>query len=401
MHQVFIGRQPIYDRNLELYAYELLFRRNDTANLAGDLDDDLATAQVVINAFLEFGLDQIVGQHPAFINLPRKFIVGDIPLPFSKDQVVLEILEDVEVDHQVITAVKKLRADGYTVALDDFVYHSSLRPLVETSQIVKMDLLALPRGAIREHVAELRKFPIKLLAEKVETPEDFDFAQELGFDYFQGYFFCRPKVISGNSLPANRLSILRLLAKLQEPHVNIAELAEIVSHDVAISYKLMRSLNSALYQLSKPIDSIHRAIVYLGLQNVKNWVSLIAMADIPDKPQELMVVALTRAKMCEQLSKMTGLPKETHFTVGLFSALDAMMDAPLERIVKALPLSEEIKQALLHQEGPAGEALHCTLAYERGQWEEIRCPEPETGFLTQAYLEAIRWADEVTSKIQA
>ncbi len=395
MHEIYIGRQPIYDNKLELFAYELLYRPNNVHNAAGDVDHDRATTQVVLNTFLGFGLEQLVGQKRAFINLPRTFVVGDLPLPLTKELVVLEILEDIEVDNALVNAVRKLSADGYHIALDDFIYHHDLRPLIEASKIVKIDFLALSRDTIREHVAALRCYDIKLLAEKVETYEDFDFARGLGFDYFQGYFFCRPKIISGNSIPTNKLAILRLLTKLQDPDIKIKPLAELISQDISLSYKLMRSLNSAYYALPKPIESIHHAIVYLGLEQIKRWVSLITLSSIHDKPSQLMVVAITRAKMCELLGEKRGENKESCFTVGLFSVLDALMDTTMEKALANLPLAAEIKGALLKREGSMGRTLDCVLTYEEGRWDDLDFPNTPPETLTETYLDAVAWADQV------
>ena len=396
MHEIFIGRQPIFNRKLELIAYELLYRANSTHNAAGVIDHDHATTQVVINAFLDFGLEQLVGEKQAFINLPRSFIVGDNPLPFTKEHVVLEILEGMDIDEPFLNAVRKLRAEGYKIALDDFIYHPDLQPLVRLSSIVKIDFVALTRDVIQEHVAALQEYKVGLLAEKIETHEDFEFAKELGFDYFQGYFLCKPKIVSGRSLSSNRLAILRLMCELLDPNKKIEELAELVSQDVALSFKLLRSLNSSLYALPKRIDSIQHAIVYLGMQQIKQWASLIAFANIAEKPSQLMVVALTRGKMCELIGKALGEKNNTSlFTVGMFSLLDALMDSKLENILVELPLANEVKAAILNQEGTMGHILHAVLAYERGSWEDMNFPPSEATNFTDAYLQAVAWTDQV------
>ena len=400
MQDIYIGRQPIFNQKMELVAYELLYRANSTRNAAGDIDHDHATTQVVINAFLDFGLEQLVGEKRAFINLPRSFIVGDKPLPFPKERVVLEILEGMKIDEAFLNAVRKLRAEGYELALDDFIYHPNLRALVSLSKIVKIDFVALPRDQIQEHVTALREYQVELLAEKIETHEDFEFAKELGFHYFQGYFLCKPNIVSGRSLPSNRLAILRLLCELLDPNKQIAELADLVSQDVALSYKLLRSLNSSLYALPKRIDSIHHAIVYLGMQQIKQWASLIVLANIADKPSQLMVMALTRGKMCELMGETLGEKNKTGlFTVGMFSLLDALMDTQLENILVELPLATEIKAAILNREGTMGRILHAVLAYERGNWEEMDFPPSESAKFTEAYLQAVAWTDQVYQNI--
>ena len=400
MQDIYIGRQPIFNRKLDLVAYELLYRANSVQNAAGLIDHDLATTQVVINTFLEFGLEELVGKKLAFINLPRNFIVRDKPLPFPKNQVVLEILEDIEINEDFINSVRKLRTEGYTIALDDFNYHPDLQSLVKLSKIVKIDFTALSREQIQTHVAALQEHKVELVAEKIETYDDFEFAKELGFDYFQGYFLCRPHIVSGRSLPSNRLAILRLLCELLDPNLRIAELADLVSQDVALSFKLLRSLNSPFYALPKRIDSIQHAIVYLGMKQIKHWVSLIVLANIDDKPSQLMVVALTRGKMCELIGGAVGESNnEGLFTVGLFSLLDALMDINLENVLVELPLAPEVKSAILNHAGSMGHILHAVLAYEQGHWDEIDFPSLEAAQITEAYMQAVAWTDEVYQTI--
>ncbi len=398
MLDVFVGRQPIYDRRLNVVAYELLFRSGEQ-NQAGVLDGDRATSQVVLNTFLEIGLDTIVGRKRAFFNLTRDFILQDYSQVFPADRVVMEVLEDVRVDDELITAVRNLSARGYTIALDDFIYHDSLRPLVEIADIIKVDILALDRPTLKAHVDLLRQYDVKLLAEKVETRDDFDHCKALGFDYFQGYFFCKPEVIKGHRVP-NRLLTLQLLAKLQDPETDFGEMEEIVSRDVALSYKLLRMINSAFYGLPRQVDSIHQALLMLGTKFISSWVSLIILADLDGKPDELMRTAMVRAKMCELLAQASGRrSKERFFTVGLFSALDALMDSPMDEILQSLPLSDDVKAALLRQEGDLGEALRCTLAYERANWQEVHCPGLARHAITDAYLQALTWATEAGNSL--
>jgi EAL and modified HD-GYP domain-containing signal transduction protein len=400
MQDIYIGRQPIFDRNLDLFAYELLYRANQTDNVANVVDDDRATTQVVLNAFLDFGLEELVGKKLAFINLPRNFIVGDKPLPLPKDQVVLEILEGIEVDDDLLGAAHRLRSEGYSIALDDFIYHPKLEPLVKLSKIIKIDFTTLSRNQIREHVALLSEHKAELLAEKIESHEDFEFAKELGFRYFQGYFLCRPHIVAGRSLPSNRLAIMRLLCELLDPNKSIAELADLVSQDVALSFKLLRTLNSPFYALPKQIDSIQHAIVYLGLQQIKQWVSLIVLANITDKPSQLMVLALTRGKMCELMGEILGEKhKGSLFTVGMFSLLDALMDTNLENILAELPLIAEVKTAILGREGSMGHILETVLAYEKGRWDEIDFPPEQAAKFSEAYLQSVSWTDKVYKQL--
>ncbi len=397
--EIFIGRQPIYDRALDVFAYELLYRSGET-DRAGELDGDAATSQVLLNTFTEIGLEHLVGDHLAFINLTRPFIMGENPLPLPEGRIVLEILEDIVVDAQLVDAVRKLSASGYLIALDDFIYHESLRPLVDLADFIKIDVRQLDRHTVRDHVTQLRPHRARLLAEKVETLEEFEYYRDLGFDYFQGYFFCRPKVIRGHRMPSNRLATMRLLSRLQDPQVQVDELESIISQDVSLSYRLLRYINSPFFGLAHNVGTIHQAVVYLGNRTLKTWITLVALAGIDDKPHELMTIALVRGRMCELLAGSLKLRnKETFFVVGLFSALDALLDAPMEEVVRTLPLSDEVVAALLRREGLAGEILQDTLAYERGDWDGVKCRRLDPRTVKTAYLDAVTWADRTVHEI--
>jgi EAL and modified HD-GYP domain-containing signal transduction protein len=342
-----------------------------------------------------------VGSKRAFINLTRDFILQDYTAVFPADRVVLEVLENIEVDTELIEAVRALSRQGYTIALDDFVFHEHLRPLVEIADIVKVDVLALDRPALRQNVSRLRHYDVKLLAEKVETRDDLARCRELGFDYFQGYFLCEPDIVTGQRSPANRPAVLRLLAKLKEPETTMDQLEAIIRQDVSLSLKLLRLVN-ADPSLPHQIDSIHQALLLLGTEFITAWGSLIMLADIGDKPHELMVTALIRGKMCELLADAKQLPdRERFFTVGLFSVLDAMLDSPMADIVASLPLTEDVALALLAYEGVLGHILHSVLAYERGHWEAIREFGLDRWAVGEAYLQALIWASAVGDQLSS
>lgn len=400
MSDIYIGRQPIYDRKLDVYAYELLFRAASD-NSANFTDGDKATSDVIVNTFLEIGLDNIVGNRLAFINLTRAFFVGEHTISLPRDRVVLELLEDIEADEEVVDSVKRLADQGYSIALDDFIYHESLQPLVQLADIVKIDIMSMSRDEIRDHVHALRQHPLRLLAEKVETQEEHDYCMELGFDYFQGYFFAQPKVIRGQRLPNNRLAILKLLSRLQDPEITSKQLEELIAQDVAFSYRILRYVNSAAYAPPRKIESIHQAVVRLGLQTIKSWTALLAMSQVDNKPAELVVTAMIRGKMAEEMARALDADQpDSFFTVGLFSALDALMDNSMEEILTQLPLADHIAQALLHKGGGLhGEVLNCVLAYERGEWENLGCSELGTHRIRNCYLEAVQWANTACQQL--
>jgi EAL and modified HD-GYP domain-containing signal transduction protein len=400
-NDIFVGRQPIYNRELEVVAYELLFRSGEQETAVFS-DHEQATAEVLANTFLEIGLQRIVGHAQAFLNVSRDFILGNYPLPPTQGRIALEILEDQQVDDQLLAAVRDLVRRNYTIVLDDFVYHESLQPLVDMAHIVKIDVLALDRDAVREHVAKLRQYNVELLAEKIETPEDFEFCEELGFDYYQGFFFCKPNVVRGTRAPVTQLAVTQLLAVVQNPAVEFEELEQTISHDATLSFKVLRLINSAFYSLPKKVESIRQALVLLGLRTIRNWVSLIVMTRVENKPRELLITALVRARMCELLAQsLNRADADTFFMVGLFSVLDALLDRPMEDVVKQLPLASEVNAALLHHEGDFGRLLDCVLAYERGDWERISCPGLGHRTIADAYLDAVAWGDEVGGKLAA
>ena len=402
MNNIFIGRQAIYDKQLKVYAYELLSRSNSEFNEAfvGEHNANHATTIVMLNALTEIGLQQLVGKHPAFINLTYDFLTNEGSIPELQNQVVLEILEDVEVTSELITAVKKLSDSGYMIALDDFIYHDKMLPLIELADIIKIDILQLDEQGLRDHVKKLKPFNARLLAEKVETQEEYELCKELGFDYFQGYFFCKPKIVAGQRAPANRITIINLLAKLQDSDVHIEELEELISQDLALSYRLLKYINSAAFSLQREVDSIHHAIVMLGLNTIRSLANLMLMSNIDDKPQDLLVIAIVRARMCEKLSlHVDKKMKDTYFTAGLFSVIDALMDSSMEDIVSQLPLSTELKDALLEQKGVIGEALKCCIAFERADWENVQFQNIDEQAIQKAYFDAVIWSNDALALV--
>lgn len=403
MNQVFIGRQPIFRRTLDVFAYELLYRTTASEQAPLEFDDDQATAQVLINAFVDIGLERIVGPHKAFVNLPRNFVTGNLPLLISEAGTVLEILEDCVVDEQLLDSIRNLSSRGFEIALDDFVYKPELEPIIGLADIVKIDLMAYAdRDRLADDVAKIKCHNVMLLAEKVETQEDFDFAVNLGCEYFQGFFLSKPNIISKRCLQPNRIALLHLLAKLEKEGANNDELEKIISHDVALSYKLLRYLNSAFFSLPNRVDSIHRALVYLGNRNIKNWILLMLMTSIDDKPNELFKTALVRARMCEKLidgHEQKLHEKDQYFMVGLLSTLDAILDMTLDEVLKELPVSTEIRSALIDKSGPMGTTLKCVIAYEKGRWDDVSAsPWPDPA-IANAYLEAIEWADNALNQL--
>lgn len=398
---VFVGRQPIYGRRLELYAYELLYRGADV-DYADFTDGDRATSQVILNTFTEFGLERVVGGHLAFINLTRGFIVGEYPLPIPRSQVVLEVLEDIEPDAEVVAGLRNLRRRGFKIALDDFVYRPELEPMIEMAHIIKVDVLGLSNDEIQGRFEDFAPFKVKLLAEKIETREQYEFCHDQGFDYFQGYFLAKPNVVSGASLPTSELSMLRLMAEFQDPSCDFDSIHDMVRQDVTLSYKLLRHIDSLAIGMPRKIDSIHETLDYLGLSTVRSLSCLFLLSSGIHQPHELIVTSMMRAKMCEQLATAAHKKDpDSFFTVGLFSTLDVLIGSSMSSILDRLPLTEELSEALLSFEGDLGEALQATLAYERGEWSDVRCFGLELQEIKRAFYSAVDWVDYADGELRS
>lgn len=394
MQDAFVGRQPIFDKNKAVYAYELLFR-NGRQTSAGVIDGNQASIQVMLNTFTEFGLDNIVGKHFAFINLTQELLNDELIQVLPRKRVVLEVLEDVTVDETLIKAVRELSRQGFIIALDDFIYRDDWQPLVEIADIIKLDVLTMENSEIEEHVRFLRPFNARLLAEKVETMEQFSYLKSLDFDYYQGYFLSKPTIVEGRRTSTNKASILQLLAKLAHPDPVLAKIESLIAQDVSLSYKILRYINAACFALPRKIESINEAIIYLGISNIRRIASMIAMSGFNDQPQEILLTALIRARMCELLAKATGHQNtDTYFILGLFSALDIMLVMPMIKVVAELPLVEELEQALLDGGGDLGKALRCTLAYEHQQWSTVEYTGLPGDEISTIYLKAVQWSNE-------
>lgn len=392
---IFVGRQPIFDDSMRVFAYELLFRSGSEQNHAVILGGDAASAQVMMNVFGDLGLQEVVGEHKAFINFTEGLLLRENRPFFPRKQVVIEVLEDVKVSPRLIAALKDLREAGFTIALDDYVFNPALEVLEAYADIIKIDILAVGPKRLIEHVGKLKAKGVRVLAEKVETREQFEFCKRIGFDYFQGYFFAKPKIIKGQSLPANKVTVLQLLASVYDPDIDMNLLGKIISKDVALSQKLMKfasSTSGGRFELT----SIHDAVMRFGLERLKSWSSMLVLSGVDDKPVELFTTSLIRAKFCELVGAKVGdMSRDTYFTVGLFSTLDAVMDVALAELLAQMKFDQRINQALLEKNGSLGVTLQAVIAMERGE-VNFALPKGLSGTdLTKFYLEAMQFADSI------
>lgn len=393
---IFVGRQPIFDTSMRVFAYELLFRSGSEQNHAVILGGDAASAQVMMNVFGDLGLAEVVGDHKAFINFTEGLLLRENRPFFPRKQVVIEVLENVKVTPKLISALKDLREAGFTIALDDYVFNPELKVLECFADLIKIDILAVGPKLLIEHVGKLKARGVQLLAEKVETREQFEFCKRIGFDYFQGYFFAKPKIIKGQSLPANKLTTLQLLANVYDPDVSMLSLGKIISNDVALSQKLMKFASTIGNGRGAELTSIQDAVMRFGLDRLKSWSSMLVLSGMDDKPVELFTTSLIRAKFCELVGAQVGdMSRDTYFTVGLFSTLDAVMDIALEDLLSQMKFDQRISKALLEKDGSLGIALHAVIAMERGEVNFV-LPKGLSGTeLSKFYLEAMQFAESV------
>ena len=401
-HQdILLARQPIYNANKEVVGYELLFRENTDIPTTGVFDGNRATSRVLLSLFTESDITTITHGLPAYINFTAELLHN--PPIFEPDTMVIEVLEDICITEKVIASLKKLKEKGFTLALDDFVMDEKYSPILELVDIIKLELPEMDDAALTQTISSLKKYNAKILAEKIETPEMFNRCKELGCDMFQGYFLSKPEIIKGKKIAASKMAVLNLISEIQAPEIDMDGLTKIISRDPALSFKLLKLINSAAFKRSNTIDSIHRAVTLLGIDKIKSWASLLALSKLDDKPESLHYTALVRALLCEKLAEYIQIDaKDRFYTVGLLSCLDAFFDQQLNDVVKNISLDNAINEALLSFKGPAGLALHTCLNFEKSQWHKINWSELSKYELTvklinEIYFEVTKLALEMSS----
>jgi c-di-GMP-related signal transduction protein len=398
--QIFVARQPIFDARKEVFAYELLFRSGMENVYSAGLDGDRTTSSVISGSMLVFGLETLTKGKRAFINFTRNLLIRGAPADMPCDQIAIEVLESVEPDDAVVEACRRLKEQGYVLALDDFVFDERYRPLIELADIIKVDFTQT-RGDVRRHIVrECGRPGLHFLAEKVETADEFKQALEIGYSYFQGYFFSAPDVMRGKDIPAGKLNYMRILREINQRDIDFEQVEYIIKHDVGLTYKLLRFMNSAFFSFSSKVESIRHALVLLGVREIKKWINLIALGNMGfDKPQELILLALIRASFCEHLASRVGMLKRDadFFLMGLFSVIDGIVDRPMSEILDELPIAQEVAAALLGESNIFRDVFDLVLTYEKGEWEmTVSCARKikvDEGDLPELFLNSVTWAN--------
>jgi EAL and modified HD-GYP domain-containing signal transduction protein len=397
----YVARQPILDERGRVFGYELLYRHAAEAT-ACVADGDLASARVLTGAVLDLGLETLTSGRQAFLNVTRPLLLSQIDSLIPPDGVVIELLESVEIDEDVIATCRDLRANGYQLALDDFVSGSDAEALLPHATYVKVDVLTTPPAVVTELAARLVRSNVRLLAEKVETRDVYEQTRVAGFSLFQGYYFCRPVVQSTAAVPAQQLAYLRLLAALSKPDLMTIEVERLVKQDVSLSLRVLRSVNSAAYAIRTEIRSIGQALILLGIDPIRKWTTVWCLAGLTKGgTPELATLALLRARACELLGEHLPIDESSElFLVGLFSLLDVMLGRTMSDALDGVPLSAVAAEALKGHPTTMRSVLDAVIAYERGEWTEATARAEASGLnssaLPEAYTSALTWAQDVS-----
>jgi c-di-GMP-related signal transduction protein len=394
----FLARQPIFDRDEKLFGYELLFREGLENRFDGT--DAEKACRTTLDSSLLMGLDQLCARSYTFINCTREVLLSGQATVLPAHSTVIEVLESVAPERDIYNACLRLKEAGYLIALDDFVPDDRREPLADLADIIKLDLIASPRDSWKRMVDRYRKQAIRMLAEKVETRDEFVATRAMGFTYFQGYFFQRPTVLSTNVVPPAQLNYLRMLEVANRPELDWVELEKLIKKEASICYRLLRYLNSAAFAFVREIRSIRHALSMLGEREIRKWISLVATIGAgQNKPGELVQSALIRARFCELLSPQTSGRNADDFLLGLLSLMDAILGMTMEELLRRVPVDREIKAALLGMPSRLRPLYELMLAQETADWErcnrlagELHLAEAD---VAHAYVHALQWARDI------
>ena len=397
----YVARQPILDRDENVFGYELLFRDGIENCFRGNLDE---ASRSTLDSSLLMGLDVLCDGRRAFVNCTRDTLIKGLVTLLPSTSTVVEILETVPADPDVVAACRNLKEQGYLIALDDYVADDRREALVEMADIIKVEM-QLTTDEERCHL--IKKFGpwrSRMLAEKVETQSDFSRARDQGFVYFQGFFFRRPEMLSTHDLPANRLNYLRMLQEVSRPELSVPELEKLIKAEASVCYRLLRYLNSAAFGFRKEIHSVRHALSLLGERDVRRWVRLVAAVGAgEEKTSDLVLSALVRGRFGELLSPKVAHGESDLFLMGLLSLIDVMLEVPMESVLEKIPLDSATKSVLLGQPSVLRPVFQLMLAHECGEWEAAASlsaglqldPEEVAG----CYWRAQQWAREVSTEV--
>lgn len=381
---------------MEVIGCELLFRMGWENSFRGEIDE---AARKMMDHCLYVGLESFTKGGLAFVNCTRDALLGGLITLLPPQTTVVELLETIQPGDEVLQACKHLRQLGYRIALDDFVPAAEWQPLVEIADYVKVDF-RLSGPEIRREIVRMTKHSrAALLAEKVEDQHDLELAQQDGYEYFQGYFFCRPKIVANREIPPNRMNYLRLLVQLTRSPLNVDEVLRVVEREASLCYRLLRLANSALWGLREDVTSVRQAFMLVGEERFRMLVTVAATSALGHAQSPALVnLSLERARFCELAAPLVGEDPTEQFMLGLMSLLDAMLDAPMQQIAESLPFRSEARAALAGARNSAAVPLCLIRSFELGGWSDcsdaVHLPGVSEERLTELYLEAVQWAND-------
>jgi EAL and modified HD-GYP domain-containing signal transduction protein len=389
-----ISRQPIYGPAMEVTAYELRTNYIPDEGDARAAEDQMRT---IYKMFTDEGLDQVVGDRQGLVTLTPEALAQGLWKEIPKSRVLLGYFQKFEPSDETAKQLSEIASQGYNLALSGALSQETLNVVQGAVRTLILDVSSFMPGELRKRVDELREFHSNITAARVDTYDDLEYCKELEFDFFQGHFLFRPATPQ-NTIPVNRMNMMRLLSKLHDPNIQIPEIEKQVSQDVALSYKILQNANSAGTGLSRRVNSAGHAVRLIGLETIRTWSSALLLSSVDNKPRELMTSALIRARMCELLGETTkGVNKESFASAGLMSVLDAMLDCSMEKALAELPLADDIKSALIRGDGPIGQALRCTIAYEHANWDEVQYYGLAPAGIREKYMASISWASKLSA----
>ncbi len=396
---VFVARQPIFNRGEQSVAYELLYRKSEV-NSYTHIDGDEATADVIINGFFNIGVEELSEGKKCFINFTENLLNLKLPTYFEPESIVVEILEDIPINKELVSICQELKELGYTIALDDFAIQESyelLPELLKYIDIIKIDFLQTSLYDRRRMITRYKSHQVSFLAEKVETREEFELALKDGFDLFQGYFFSKPDVLSAQDIPAYFQTHYQISEELSRSEPNINDIASKIEQDVALSYKLLRLINTAAFFTRNKINSIKHALVFIGLKEFKKWIYVLTIKQIDHEKntgqEEVIKLSLIRAHLCEQLSQKIGKNDPSPYLLaGMFSLIDNLLHCSIDDALQKLPLSDEIKDAINGTDNEIGKVLNWTIQIEKCNWNLSDLPLT-TNEISECYRNAIQWSN--------
>lgn len=396
--EVHVARQPIFDVNKKVVGYELLFR-NGTDDYFPGVDGDMATADVINSSFFLKLVDDLTGGKKAFVNFTHRLLKQQLATILPVNSIAMEIGDATVVDEEVLESCRQLKEKGYTIVIDDCVSCTGKEELLKLADIVKVDFLKTKEAERRNIALNLLPRGVSLLAEKVESYFDFKLAKEYGYKYFQGYFFGRPEVFSGRDIPGYTVNYLNMLRESSRTEIDYDKMDQIFRRDVALSFKLLKFINSSFFGFKNKISSVKQALVLMGRKEILKWISLLALQNIAqDKPNELVILSLVRARFLELMAFQLGWTKRSNqaFLCGLFSMVDAMLDRPMPDILKELPLEDDIVTALLRGDNDLGKLSRMWVHYEKAEWDEFSAAAKALGVeekdVAELYRQALAWA---------